>query len=178
MAKIQKNVSMAAIRSKGTKPEMIIRRWLWRKGFRYRVNHNRLPGHPDIVLLKYHTCIFVNGCFWHGHGIRISGLHIVSSKNFPCFRLPKSNVTFWENKIIRNMERDKEEQRQLAKMGWHCLTIWECELSTKKREQTLQSLAYTLNLIYLQDHSVKKRYDMKELGTEQEMVAEDIHAYE
>lgn len=76
------------------------------------------------------------------------------------------------------MERDKEEQRQLAKMGWHCLTIWECELSTKKREQTLQSLAYTLNLIYLQDHSVKKRYDMKELGTEQEMVAEDIHAYE
>lgn len=132
---------MAAIKGKNTKPEMVVRRFLWSRGFRYRVNCPRLPGHPDIVLRKYRTCVFVNGCFWHGHeGCRY-------------YVVPKTHTEFWVKKIARNVERDREEQRQLAKMGWHSITIWECELKKDKRERTLESLAYTLNHIYLQDHS-------------------------
>lgn len=132
---------MAAIRSHDTKPELIVRKYLWRQGFRYRLNSNRLPGHPDLVLRKYRTCIFINGCFWHGHvGCRF-------------FRLPKSNVEFWQRKITRNKERDAEEQRRLAEMGWHCIVVWECELRPQSREKTLASLAFTLNRIYLSDRS-------------------------
>ena len=144
---------MAAIRSKDTKPEMIVRRGLWKRGFRYRLNHKRLPGHPDLVLRKYRTCIFVNGCFWHGHDIQLTidngKLTIESSE---CCKIPKTNRDFWVAKIRRNKERDKEEQRTLAKMGWHCITVWECELKPSKREKTLDSIAFTLNHIWLQDH--------------------------
>ena len=114
---------MAAIRSKNTRPEIIVRKYLFSKGFRYRINHPRLPGHPDIVLRKYRTCIFVNGCFWHGH-------------DCPKGHLPKTNNEFWRNKINRNRERDAEEQRKLAAMGWHCITVWECELANNKRDAT------------------------------------------
>ncbi|MBO4839782.1 MAG: DNA mismatch endonuclease Vsr [Bacteroidaceae bacterium] len=137
---------MSSIHSKDTKPEMIVRRGLWKRGFRYRLNYKRLPGHPDIVLRKYRTCIFVNGCFWHGHYVDVNKME---SSN--CCRLPRTNKEFWVNKITRNKERDKEEQKKLASMGWHCITIWECELKPKLREQTLDSLAYTLNHIWLQD---------------------------
>ena len=151
---------MAAVHSKNTKPEMIVRRGLWKRGFRYRLNHKRLPGHPDLVLRKYRSCIFVNGCFWHGHGVVMSqfqdsGFVLRSSE---CCRIPKTNHEFWVAKIQRNMERDKEEQRKLAEMGWHCITIWECELKSICREQTLDSLEYTLNHIFLQDHSTHKSY--------------------
>ena len=104
----------------------------------------------DIVLRKYRTCVFVNGCFWHGHD------------GCKYFRLPKTNTDFWEKKINRNKERDKEEQRQLAKMGWHCITVWECELKPKVRDKTLESLAYTLNHIYLEDRSVKYKLPKEE----------------
>ena len=147
----RRSANMAAIRSKDTKPEMIVRKGLWSRGFRYRLNHKRLPGHPDIVLRKYRTCIFVNGCFWHGHGVIIENNHISPSKTYPCFRKPNSNLSFWENKIIKNRLRDKDEQRKLAAMGWHCITVWECELTPKKREETLESLVFTLNHIWLQD---------------------------
>lgn len=134
---------MAAIRGKNTKPEMLVRKFLFARGFRYRLNHPRLPGHPDLVLLKYRTVIFVNGCFWHGHeGCRY-------------FRLPQTNTEFWEKKIGRNKQRDAEEQRRLAEMGWHCITVWECQLKPTVRQQTLESLAYTLNYIYLQDRTIK-----------------------
>ena len=136
----QRHMTMAAIRGKNTKPEIIVRKGLWHRGFRYRLNHKRLPGHPDIVLRKYRTCIFVNGCFWHGHD--------------GCSKIPSTNREFWEAKIRRNKERDIETQKTLAKMGWHCITIWECELKPKVRENTLDSLAYTLNHIYLQDHTI------------------------
>ena len=149
----QRHRNMAAIRAKDTKPEMIVRRGLWSRGFRYRLNHKRLPGHPDLVLRKYRTCIFVNGCFWHGHGVTLNikneALNIESSE---CCKIPKSNREFWVEKIRRNKERDKEEQRKLAEMGWHCITVWECELNSKQREQTLDSIAFTLNHIWLQDH--------------------------
>lgn len=154
----QRHKNMASIRSANTKPEILVRKYLWRQGFRYRLNNLRLPGHPDIVLRKYRTCVFVNGCFWHGHD------------GCKYFRMPKTNADFWEKKIKRNKERDKEEQRQLAKMGWHCITVWECELKPKVRDKTLEALAYTLNHIYLQDHSVS--YPRMEEENELEAAAE------
>ena len=136
----QRHKTMAAIRGKNTKPEMIVRKGLWSRGFRYRLNSPRLPGHPDLVMKKYRTCIFVNGCFWHGHE--------------GCCKMPNTNREFWVAKIKRNQERDVETQKRLAEMGWHCITIWECELKPSKREQTLKSLAFTLNKIWLEEHAV------------------------
>ena len=146
----QRHKNMAAVRSKDTKPEMVVRKYLWSRGFRYRVNNPRLPGHPDIVLRKYHTCIFVNGCFWHGH------------EGCKYFRMPKTNTEFWERKISRNKERDREEQKKLARMGWHCITIWECELKGERREKTLESLEYTLNHIFIQDRDLRYRLSERE----------------
>ena len=157
----QRHKNMAAIRGKDTKPEMIVRRGLWRMGFRYRLNHKRLPGHPDLVLKKYRTCIFVNGCFWHGHNVDIS-----TFENTDCCKIPKTNREFWIEKIRRNKERDIDEQKRLAEMGWHCITVWECELKPSKREATLKSLAYTLNKIWLDDHAViGKPYELPEAET-------------
>lgn len=163
----QCNNNMASVHSKDTKPEMIVRRGLWERGFRYRLNHKRLPGHPDLVLRKYRTCIFVNGCFWHGHKVDLYK-SVSSSK---CCRIPRTNTSFWVNKINRNKERDKEEQRKLAEMGWHCITVWECELKPKEREQTLDSIAFTLNHIYLQDRQIPNSYESAE--SEYLMAAEE-----
>ena len=149
----QRHKNMAAIRGKNTKPEMIVRRWLWSRGFRYRLNSPKLPGHPDLVLRKYRTCVFVNGCFWHGHHIEVKS-EKRGVKSSECCKIPKTNRGFWVEKIRRNKERDKEEQRKLAAMGWHSITIWECELKPKVREQTLESLAFTLNHIWMKDHQV------------------------
>ena len=101
----QRHKNMAAIRSKDTKPEIIVRKGLWSRGFRYRLNYKRLPGHPDLVLKKYRTCIFVNGCFWHGHNVP---LPIV--ENSKCCKIPQTNREFWVAKIRRNKERDNEDQ--------------------------------------------------------------------
>ena len=160
----QRHNNMAAIHSKDTKPEMIVRRGLWKRGFRYRLNHKRLPGHPDLVLKKYRTCIFVNGCFWHGHNVALPQVNsekgIVNSE---CCKIPKANREFWVAKISRNQQRDIKEQRKLAEMGWHCITVWECELKPSKREDTLKSLAYTLNKIWLEDHAaIRKPYPKME----------------
>ena len=106
----RRSANMAAIKSKDTKPEMIVRRGLWKRGFRYRLNHRRLPGHPDLVLRKYRTCIFVNGCFWHGHGVSLNTEHgTLNIINSACCKIPKTNRDFWVAKIRRNKERDKEE---------------------------------------------------------------------
>ena len=150
---------MAAIRSKNTKPELLVRKWLWKRGFRYRLCSPRLPGHPDLVLRKYRTCIFVNGCFWHGHD------------NCRFFRLPKTNRQFWEEKIQRNRVRDKAEQQLLASMGWHCITVWECQLKPQVREATLSSLEYTLNSIFLNDRKIV-RYDTPDNEDVMDMAAE------
>lgn len=155
----QRHKNMAAIRGKDTKPEMIVRRGLWKRGFRYRLNSPKLPGHPDLVLRKYRTCIFINGCFWHGHNVAmppqmedVRGKMEDVIENSECCKIPNTNREFWVAKIRRNQERDIEEQKVLAKMGWHCITVWECELKPKVREQTLKSLAFTLNKIWLDDH--------------------------
>ena len=178
LSKQQRHTCMAAIRSKDTKPEMIVRRGLWKRGFRYRLNHKRLPGHPDLVLRKYRTCIFVNGCFWHGHKVtespvQGSGVKIYGSE---CCKIPKTNRDFWVAKIRRNKERDKEEKKQLAAMGWHCITIWECELTPKKREETLESIAFTLNHIWLQDHQARvvPYPKLEEENRQMPMAAEEI----
>ena len=182
---------MAAIRSKGTRPEMIVRKGLWSRGFRYRLNYKRLPGHPDLVLRKYRTCIFVNGCFWHGHLVAmppnesrefsVESLESVESVEWQvadsaCCKIPKTNRKFWVKKILRNMERDKEEQRELAAMGWHCITVWECELKPAKREETLDSIACTLNHIFLLDRQKSKIYT---IGEDQQilMAAEGEESY-
>ena len=156
----QRHKTMASIRNKNTKPEWIVRRGLWLRGFRYRLNSPKLPGHPDLVLRKYRTCIFVNGCFWHGHNVALpqenSEQLLVNSE---CCKIPKTRREFWVAKIRRNQERDIEEQKRLAEMGWHSITVWECELKPSKREETLKSLAYTLNRIWLEDHqAVLKSY--------------------
>ena len=145
--------TMAAIHSKDTKPEMIVRKGLWSKGFRYRLNSPRLPGHPDLVLKKYRTCIFVNGCFWHGHNVEVRS-EDGEVKSSECCKIPNTRREFWLAKIKRNQDRDIETQKRLAEMGWHCITIWECELKPSKREQTLKSLAFTLNKIWLEEHAV------------------------
>ena len=185
----QRHANMAAIHGKDTKPEMVVRRWLWGHGFRYRLNHPRLPGKPDIVMRKYRTCIFVNGCFWHGHNVSLTpnpspkGEGSKEFDNSECCKIPKTNREFWVAKIRRNQERDARVQHELAAMGWHSITIWECELKPKVREKTLESLAFTLNKIFLlhfstqaqsddlQDHSIR-HYEIPE--EEPMMAADDV----
>ena len=168
----QRHANMAAIHGKDTKPEMVVRRWLWGHGYRYRLNHPRLPGKPDIVMRKYRTCIFVNGCFWHGHYIHLAFDDLpFTIESSECCKIPKTNRDFWVAKIQRNQERDARVQHELAAMGWHSITIWECELKPKVREKTLESLAFTLNKIFLQDHSIK-HYEIPE--EEPLMAAEDM----
>lgn len=149
----QRHRCMARIRSRNTKPELKVRRWLWQHGYRYRLNVKSVPGSPDIVMRRYRTAIFVNGCFWHGHNVALPQVNseqlLVNSE---CCKIPKTRREFWVAKIRRNQERDTEEQKRLAEMGWHYITIWECELKPSKREETLKSLVYTLNKIWLEDH--------------------------
>lgn len=153
---------MSRIRSKNTKPEVLVRRYLFSRGFRFRINVKRLPGTPDIVLRKYRTVIFVNGCFWHGHeGCRY-------------FVLPKSNVEFWTNKIERNQERDLKSRMQLRNMGWHVIQIWECQLKPKERELALKSIERTLNKIFLENYSIHRLRPYQEVDSDAMMAAEDV----
>ena len=119
---------MSRIAGKDTKPEELVRRYLFSKGFRYRKNVRKLPGCPDLVLPKYRTVIFVNGCFWHGH------------EGCKYFVWPKSNVEFWRQKIETNISRDQRKETQLRDMGWNVLVVWECELRPPKRQATLEGL--------------------------------------
>ncbi len=125
----QRSRCMAAIKGKDTKPELIVRKYLFSRGLRFRVQVRKLPGNPDIVLPKYKTIIFVNGCFWHGHdGCRY-------------FRMPKSNVRFWKEKIERNVARDARNEAELKALGWRVVRVWECEIKTvAQREEYLKRL--------------------------------------
>lgn len=162
LTKEQRHRCMAAIKGKNTKPELLVRKFLFSRGFRYRLNHPRLPGHPDIVLRKYKTVIFVNGCFWHGH------------ERCKYYVIPKSNIEYWKTKIERNRTRDVETQIKLASMGWHFINIWECQLKPNVRQHTLESLVNTLNYIYLQDQKLKP-YEIPE--EDYQMVAENEEEY-
>ena len=127
LTKEQRHKNMSNIRSKNTKPEERVRKDLFSRGFRYRKNVRSLPGCPDIVLPKYHTVIFVNGCFWHKHD---------------CGRFvwPSSNQEYWVPKINRNVERDHINQAELKRMGWRVLVVWECSLKKKTFTETMEQL--------------------------------------
>lgn len=124
----QRSYNMSRIQGRNTKPEEIVRKYLFSQGFRYRKNDKRYPGTPDIVLPKYKTIIFVNGCFWHGHnGCRY-------------FIWPQNNADFWKNKITRNIERDTLNYDKLKASGWKVILVWECDLKPQKRADRLLQL--------------------------------------
>jgi DNA mismatch endonuclease (patch repair protein) len=117
--KKQRSYNMSQIRSKNTKPEMIVRSWLHKQGYRFRLHDKKLPGKPDIVLKKYKTVIFVHGCFWHGH------------KNCKYSKLPTTRIEFWSHKISRNVELDCYNKKLLKRKGWKVLEIWQCKMRTR-----------------------------------------------
>ena len=123
-----RSYNMSRIKGKNTKPEEIVRKYLFSQGFRYRKNARNLPGSPDIVLPKYRTVIFVNGCFWHGH----------EGCNY--FVWPENNAQFWKEKILANMDRDKRKNSELERSGWHVITIWECQLKPAVKTDSLLTL--------------------------------------
>lgn len=129
----QRHRCMSHIRSKATKPEMLVRRWLWSHGYRYRLNVKSVPGKPDIVMRKYRTAIFVNGCFWHGH------------EGCKMFVLPKTNTEFWQAKIEQNRTRDTRIYDELMLAGWQVIVLWQCNLNKQELETTMQSVAVSLN---------------------------------
>lgn len=116
---ITRSYNMSKIKNKDTKPELLIRKFLFSNGFRYRLNNLKLPGKPDIVLPKYKTTIFVNGCFWHGH------------ENCKYFLLPKTRTEWWKKKIEGNKKNDLIKHNQLTKAGYKVIVIWECEIKNK-----------------------------------------------
>ena len=124
----QRKKNMQGIRAKDTSIEVVFRKNLWKRGFRYRKNVASLPGRPDIVLSKHKTIIFVNGCFWHMH-------------DCGRFHWPTTNQEYWEPKIRRNVERDKANKEQLQALGWKVLTVWECELKKKNIEETMNRIS-------------------------------------
>ena len=142
--------NMSHIRSTNSKPEEIVRKYLFSQGFRYRKNVRKLPGCPDIVLAKYKTVIFVNGCFWHKH-------------DCPRFVWPSSNQEYWEPKILRNVERDKQNTALLKEAGWNIIVVWECELKKMIREQTLEGLSEQIRNNIVKDTTEGISY-IKELG--------------
>ena len=171
----QRHRCMSHIRSKGTKPELLVRRWLWGHVYRYRLNVKSVPGKPDIVLRTYRTAIFVNGCFWHGHNVRMrecgnalmreseeprSGNNLQDLQDFasaereqenkyipssPCCKIPQTNRSFWVEKIRRNQERDQENYHALQENGWQVIVVWECQLKPAVIEHTMREVEVMLN---------------------------------
>jgi DNA mismatch endonuclease (patch repair protein) len=128
-SKEKRSEVMSKIRGKNTKPELLLRSQLFKQGFRFRIHRKNLPGKPDVVLPKYKTVIFVHGCFWHYH------------KDCKEGRIPSTNSTFWKNKLQGNVAKDKANVKELEKMGWQVITIWECEI-----ERNLMNVVKRLNL--------------------------------
>lgn len=134
LTKEQRHLNMSHIRGKDTKPEEIVRKYLFSKGYRYRKNDSRYPGKPDLVLPKYRTVIFIHGCFWHRH----SGCRYAAT--------PATNREFWQKKFDQNIARDRDIRKQLEELGWNVIILWECEI-TRKTDRTarLQQLEHEIN---------------------------------
>lgn len=164
-SKQKRSAVMAKIRSKDTKPEWIVRRYLFSRGYRYRKNVKGLPGTPDIVLRKYGVVIFIHGCFWHGHE---------ADKNIPI-----SNHEYWKNKIEKNKSRDKKNIEALKQMGWSVMTVWECQLKSAVRQKTLLEIEYHINHAYLERFRQKpgKPYSIGQEKEASSMVAEGNVGY-
>ena len=154
---------MSRIRGRDTKPELVVRRWLWRQGFRYRLYVKSLPGRPDIVMRKWRTVILVNGCFWHGHDCNK--------------RRPSTNAQFWQEKIERNRERDKRNQELLQAAGWNVIVVWECQLTPKRRNDTLRDLDLALSHIVLNHAGKTAPYTDADGDAESRIAAEPATGY-
>ncbi len=131
-SKETRSYNMSRIRSQDTEPETIVRKYLFSRGLRYRKNDKRYPGHPDVVLPKYNTIVFVHGCFWHVH------------EGNPCFVQPKSRLEYWDAKLQRNKRRDAENIAKLTKDGWNVIIVWECELKKDVRDERLSFLYHQI----------------------------------
>ena len=184
----QRHRVMSRIHGKGTKPELKVRQWLWRHGYRYRLNVKSVPGKPDIVMRRYRTAIFVNGCFWHGHfvhfGVESLGLRVESQlevesgvlkvDSSQCCKIPQTNREFWVNKIKRNQERDQKNYQLLHDNGWQVIVVWECQLTPKRIEETMLRMELLLNEHFLALHQPKViPYDFQE--TPAALAAEEEH---
>ena len=129
-----RSYNMSKIKGKDTKPEMLVRKYLHSKGYRYRLHDKKLPGKPDIVLPKYKTIIMVHGCFWHGH------------KDCKYFVIPKTKTEWWTKKINKTKEKDLQNEQRLKELGWKVITIFECDLKKNKRDHTLDELLKKITL--------------------------------
>lgn len=127
-SKKTRSYNMSRIRSKDTKQEVMVRKFLFSKGLRFRKNDKRYPGNPDVLLPKYRSAVFINGCFWHSH------------EGCPDFILPKSNQDYWESKLEKNRKRDEKNYVSLKRDGWHVFIIWECELKKANKDERLEQL--------------------------------------
>lgn len=127
-SKVKRSEIMSLIHGKNTKPEIIVRRFLFAKGMRFRIDQKSISGKPDIVLKKHRAIIFVNGCYWHGH------------KNCKYSKIPKTNTEYWKNKINKTLKRDSKNKSILENEGWRVFVIWECMLNPKTRDKTLSDL--------------------------------------
>ncbi len=136
---------MSGIRGKNTRPEMVIRKALFKSGFRYRLHSKNLPGRPDLVLKKYNAVILINGCYWHGH------------ENCHLFRYPKSKQDFWKNKIGGNIDRDKRNEIKLLDSGWTVIKIWECAIKGKKRLPVDEIIRKIIDAL----HSEDRKYEIR-----------------
>ena len=152
----QRHRVMSRIHGKGTKPELKVRQWLWQHGYRYRLNVKSVPGKPDIVMRRYRTAIFVNGCFWHGHHVETQNFaSLPEITNSSCCKIPQTNREFWVNKIKRNQERDQQNYQVLPDNGWQVIVVWECQLTPKRIEETMLRVELLLNEHFLALHQPK-----------------------
>lgn len=176
MTPAQRHRCMSHIRSKNTKPELKVRQWLWNHGYRYRLNVKSVPGKPDIVMRKYRTAIFVNGCFWHGHGVVMPPVNSEELKvqNSECCKIPETNHMFWVNKIKRNQERDQQNYQLLKDNGWQVIVVWECELKPKRIEETMTRVELQLNEHFLNLHTHKRIPFTFHQESEVPMAAEEV----
>ena len=161
---------MSKIRSKNTKPELTLRKALFARGFRYRMNYKKLPGKPDIVFTKYKVAIFIHGCFWHGHEREICKYAIGT---------PKTNIEYWTKKIASNKRRDNENTLKISSMGWNILTIWECEIMQKNNIDIL--IERISDFLHKHSPATSRRVSVKfyeEVEDTIMMVAEDIVPYQ
>ena len=173
----QRHYCMSQIHSKDTTPEKRVRQWLWKHGYRYRLNVKGVPGKPDIVMRKYRTAIFVNGCFWHGHDVETrhgTSLQIANSK---CCKIPKTNREFWVTKIQRNQERDQQNYKVLEENGWQVIVLWECQLKPKKLEQTMLQVEIRLHDFYLKTFNYRAKTYIHIEEEPLPMVAEEPEEY-
>ena len=161
----QRHKIMSQVHSKNTTPERAVRRELWRRGYRYRLNDRRLPGSPDLVLPKYRAVIFINGCFWHGH------------RGCTKYTVPKTNEQFWRKKVARNIARDELNAQRLDTLAWTVITVWECELSKKNLDATITRIEADLQAAKTKyEHYLSIRRENREFARKQAQKHREILA--